>query len=208
MTQVGIFPWSKPMPHTHANIGQGGQLPTIASILDIIHSHENDGEGSVLDHADLGNVLSAQHHALPNLSNIVNPCVCYASRNAAQTIPSGVATKILYDSELFDVGGNFAGSQFTTPSNGYYLIGSHGAFMNLPAGSDQTLDIRVAGAVVAKSQYEINVQATECYMECVSIRSLTTGQIISSYVRQNSGADKSLFGGVAQTYIVIVKLGA
>lgn len=24
--QVGIYPWSRPMPHTHQNIGQGGQL--------------------------------------------------------------------------------------------------------------------------------------------------------------------------------------
>ena len=190
MTQAGVFPWSKPMPHTHQNIGQGGTVR---------HDH-------------LTTILPADHHALPDLGNIVNPCVCYASRNAAQVIPFNTNTKILFDAELFDVGANFradgVNSDFTAPSDGYYLISSHGAFMNLPAGADQTLDIRVNGGVVAKSQFEVNVQSTEVYMECVTIQALTAGQVITSFVRHTGGADKSLFGGVTQTYIVVVKLGA
>ena len=203
MSQIGIFPWSRPMPHNHSVIDQGGNVPLTSITGHNVAVHDLLG----IDHATLGNVLEAQHHALPDLSDIINACVCRAFKNGAQVIPSGVNTKILYADESFDIGNNFAGNQFTAPSNGYYLILSHASFMNLPAGSDQTLDVRVAGVVVSKSQYEINVQATECYMECVTIQYLTTGQIVSSYIRQNSGADKSMFGTASQTYISIIKLG-
>ena len=198
--------------HTHANLSQGGVIPTIASIADIIHSHQNDGEGSIVDHAlALNNVLSAQHHALPDLSTIINPHACKAYKNGAQVINNNVWTKILYDAEVFDVSGDFdadgADSNFIVPSDGYYLILARANFMNITLGFEVGLEIRVNGVARARDYREFDRLQTETGLECAVIESLVAGQLITGYAFQNTGAAKSLFGTVSQNYICISKIG-
>lgn len=55
MAQVGIFPWSRPMPHDHSSIPQGGLIASIlASITDPAHDHSSVAEGGIFPDLWLG----------------------------------------------------------------------------------------------------------------------------------------------------------
>ena len=186
MSQVGIFPWSRPMPHTHQNIGQGGTV----------------------NHAHLVNVLSAQHHALPSLGELSMELGCKVYRAAAQSIPTGAWTKILFDTEAFDVGSDFAGSQYTVPSDGYYLAIVKVSFINMPANVDINIEARRNGTAFSKAgAVSGSILADDRFLICSSFEYFTTGQVITGYVYHNQGANKSLFGGLAQTYMCVLKVG-
>ena len=46
----------------------------------------------------------------------------HSHNSGTQSISSGSTTKILFQTEVFDNGGNFASSKFTVPSNGKYYL--------------------------------------------------------------------------------------
>ena len=72
-----------------------------------VHNHSGVTQGGLLDHAVLTNVLSDQHHALPNLGDLTIDCACKAYLTADQTCNNGVMQKILWNAEDFDIGGDF-----------------------------------------------------------------------------------------------------
>jgi len=56
MAQAGIYPFSRPMPHNHSNIDQGGLV-----------------EPSVINHDALLNYVAGQHLVLPNaIASVLN----------------------------------------------------------------------------------------------------------------------------------------
>lgn len=186
MTQIGIFPWSRPMPHDHSAIGQGGPVPI----------------GSITGHS------KALHDALAlALGSLTFDQGCKAYRNGAQVIGTGAWTKVAFNAEDFDVGGNFAANDFVAPSDGYYLLFAAAAFMNLTAGAEHGLEIRIAGTAAGKDYREIGVFQTECGLFVATIKYMTATQAANAYVYQNSGGDKSLFGTISQTFFCAVKIG-
>jgi len=52
-----------------------------------------------------------------------------------QTISNNTFTKITFDNEEFDVGGNFASNKFTAPSAGKYVL-THAVYMWVSGGND------------------------------------------------------------------------
>ena len=68
--------------------------------------------------------------------------------SASQSITSGVLTKILIDTEIFDTNNNFASSRFTPTVAGYYQV--NGAVANGSTTTATTVSINRNGTSVAQ----------------------------------------------------------
>jgi len=186
MSQIGIVPYMPPYPHDHSSIAQGGAVPLT----------------SITGHS------AAVHNALAlNLGNLTFDNGCKVYRDGAQIIGTGAWVKILFDTEVYDIGGNFAANDFVAPADGYYLLIACCAFMSLPVGVEHGLVIRVAGADVAKDYRELGMFETESGLLCATIEYMTATQIANAYCYHNRGADNTIFGTVSQTYFCAVKIG-
>ena len=102
----------------------------------LIPSGSASGTGSMTLAAPVTN--SNQTATLPDASGTVmvsgNQPAFYSYPTSTQSITSGVETKVLFDTELFDTNNNFASSRFTPTVAGYYQI---------------NYGIRYAGTVIA-----------------------------------------------------------
>jgi len=186
--QVGIFPWSRPMPHTHQNVGQGGTV----------------------NHAHLVNVLSAQHHALPALSELVFDLGCRAYRNAIQNIPNLAITKILFNAEDYDLGADFdadgADSNYIAPSDGKYIIYSSHTYQGLPDQCEYEIFIYKNGASIARRVLTAS-GAWEAGIDILTVEQLSATNIIDIRAKHAGGAGKNLTAGRDHTYVAIFKIG-
>lgn len=73
------------------------------------------------------------------------------------TTVSGVATKIVLDTETYDVGGNFASSKFVAPVNGYYKIDAGVSYGGCDTAKSYSCYIYVDGATKI---YTLNTYVT------------------------------------------------
>lgn len=90
--------------------------PTIASLVNAQHNHQNAAGGGTLGTA-----------AMPNLSlagqSLSNPYKFRVYRNAALTANAASASKLTFDAEDFDTNNNFATGTYTAPVAGFYVFG-------------------------------------------------------------------------------------
>jgi len=229
--QAGVSSTWHPMPHDHSNVNQGGAipLPSISGHSKAVHdallinADQVDGEhvGAIVTNArvkahfpdTIANILSnhsgAVHDALSlSLSKLKLDIGAVVDRNGDQVIGTGVWTKVQYDTEVFDVSGNFAGNQFTAPSNGYHLLIACATYKNVPANTDVGLVIRVAGVDVGRDYREFGAFNTESQLFVATLRYMTATQIANGYVYHNRpAANVSLLGTLSQTFFCAVKVG-
>ena len=84
-----------------------------------------------------------------DVSGVVKPATCMcafsAYASAPQSSKTGDATEftILYDTEVFDLGGDFASPTFTAPANGEYLLVMNCSVGNLNADSYESGEISI-----------------------------------------------------------------
>jgi hypothetical protein len=221
-----------PQSHTLASHSTKAHTELTGVTTDLHHAQNHEarhrsGGADPLNHDNLAGFVASEHKSLPNtiaqvlsdhnkanhdslalsLGSLTMNLGCKVYRNTTQAIPTGTWTQIAFNTEVFDVGSDFGSSQYTAPSNGYYLLISHVAFMNITAGYELGLDIRVAGAVKSKSYREFGQYQTESSLMCVTFEYLTSGQAVTAYCYQSTGSDKSIFGTVNQTYFCAFKVG-
>ena len=111
----------------------------------------------------------------------------HAHNNGQQSVPTTTTTKILFQTEAFDVGGNFASSKFTAPSAGkYYLYAS----LMLGAIPDQNF----ANIIIKKNGSVEQAYAT-VRNSGASYRSLETNVIVDAAV--NDYFEVFLYNNVA-----------
>lgn len=71
---------------------------------------------------------------------------------STQSIPTGVDTKITFDVETFDTGGNFASSRFTAPRAGYYSIKASLFWLNVEANKEYVAQIFKNGSLFTQGK--------------------------------------------------------
>ncbi len=139
---------------------------------------------------------------LPGYIKKTTTALARASRNAAQSIPTGVWTKVLLDSEQFDLGGNFASNKFTAPVDGYYRVYIQAKMI---LGIDKVFNIAI---------YKNSGQGATCYHKSAGsnlpktimvedVSSLVATDIIEMYVYQDHGGAKDLEVGAIITYMTV-----
>lgn len=153
-----------------------------------------------------------QLHPL-NASGLVNQhmqqvtVACRVYRSAAQTIEVGTE-KIAFDTEDFDIGGNFASGSFTAPYTGYYQVNVSAGLENVNAVGDQVLTyIYVNGAQKARTRSFAAGIGDEIIANVSDIVYATVGQTIEGYIQNATSATELITANTLETYMSIYLVG-
>lgn len=118
------------------------------------------------------------------------------------------AVKILFDTETYDVGGNFASNKYTVPTGqaGYYLV-TLNVYMygSITDGSQNKAMIYVNGANVAENNMiagAANIGLSPCITTVVY---LAVGAYVEFYC-QNANANADIYSSAAHTFGVVQQL--
>lgn len=127
------------------------------------------------------NATTATAAAAASLANQQYPF--RARKNAAaQAYTAGDGdTQIVFDTEDYDVGNNFAGNQYTAPAAGYYTFKAQAYLSNVsgaPTNIDRQMKIRVGGTPIARKNIQINDLLGGSTVEVSVTYQLNAGQIV------------------------------
>ena len=112
-------------------------------------------------------------------------------------------TKVLLNTESYDVGSDFADYKFTVPVTGYYLITARIVFTTVTADKSYTAAIYKNGALASSSSI-IAAAAVTTYVDVSDVLYLTAADYIELYSYQDSGGDLvDIFWGSAYTFMAI-----
>ena len=110
-----------------------------------------------------------------------------AVSNASQTLTTGVAAKILFQTEVFDSNNNFSGSTFTAPVAGDYFFEGQVLMGNATAALMQ-VQLRVNGSAVKQSRGAISASLALTLAVSGTVR-LAAGDTVEVWAQQNTGAN-------------------
>lgn len=133
----------------------------------------------------------------------------YLSSN--QSIPSGTDTKVLFDTETFDVDGEYDNTtnyRFTATNAGYYLITSKIMFINKQSGKIYVNRIYVNGSTCYE-QHVISEGTVINYGHSVTLPEivyLAAGDYVEIFAYQNTGSAVNLSGEIDHTSFAIHRL--
>ena len=161
--------------------GAGTQVTSTAAELNIL-----DGVTANKDELN----ITDNGQTTEKVLNVQSKCYVYLSADQ-DNIVNQTPTKILFDSELYDIGSDFASNQFTAPVTGYYLvIGS--VQWELGTIGDQKILITyiyVNGSQFSKSINTVTTSGTNNLTSCgvSSVVYVPAGQAIALYAWHNHG---------------------
>lgn len=204
MPQVGIFPWSRPMPHTHESLGQGGKLSKYSSVFNNLDT--------------IANILSNHSKAIHDALHLAHgeltvDCVFRAWLNVEQDIINSTTTKVLFDSEDYDIGGNFdadgVDSNFIAPSTGYYLITSTLRFMeSFGANQEARMYIYVNDfPVVQVNSRSFAAGMMVNTLSVIGIHHLAVNDDVDIRIWHLAGENRKIIGTTRETFLHISKFG-
>jgi len=162
----------------------------------------------LLDHT------KAVHDALgidyETLSNLGLKCGVSAWRNGVQSIPQNTWTKILWNAEEFDIGGDFradgANSDFTAPTNGYYLVIPGVSISVASADKYSRCAVYKEGANIKMSEQITTGTVPPDLLNPIAMPYLTIGQVITIYVHHTDVAPVNIVGTQTQTWLYIARI--
>jgi len=133
----------------------------------------------------------------------------FANKTNDQTISSGSATKVEFNTEEFDSDSAFSSNRFTVPSGqaGKYFFYTTCHFTGSSDQSYHIVEFFKNGSVAARSVNRFS--GTPSLSESLSlIFDLSVGDYMEVYVKQNSGSDQTLRGEASErkTYFIGYKL--
>lgn len=117
--------------------------------------------------------------------------------------------KVLFESESYDLGDNFASSTLTAPRNGYYLIQANGDGDSNSSDSDRAVSIAIyKDGVIYSSATTPKTAATGVVSGAAisDVLYLTANQTIEIYAKCVSGSSVDFFSGEQYTFINIIEL--
>jgi len=133
---------------------------------------------------------------------------CHVSLSANQEdIPNNTWTKIEFDTEQFDIGGDWDATtdyDFTCPVAGYYLVGVLVRYQNLGDGDLTHVKVQVNGADVVPPDGSVigDSLGTDPTVNFHDVLSLSANDVITFETAQNSGIDKNLMKDHCYAYIL------
>ena len=145
--------------------------------------------GTIQDHA---NSISAM--TIDSAGRVLTPArpIFEVAKSSAQTLASSTLTKVTWNQENFDVGGNFASNKFTAPIAGKYHMNCFLTFSTMIAGAGLSLLWYKNGSVFKNGHQqstEINITIS---MNSTVILDLNASDYVEVYALQGSGSNEDL----------------
>ena len=103
---------------SHYGLSVGNDSHSTTDNLGLMLMQDNSGNGSIYNNGH--NPL--YFHSSGEVTKPTQPAFLVTEDGGGQSITNAVQTTITLDSEIFDVGANFASNTFTAPVTGKYLI--------------------------------------------------------------------------------------
>ena len=126
----------------------------------------------------------------------------YLSANQLNLV-NGVWTKVLLNSESYDVGGNFANYKFTVPIAGYYLIVSSIGLISVVATKLYYMALYKNGVRIALTAFHSSLAAF-ISLFFNDIIYFVVGDYIELYVESNAGVNTvDVEGDESETYLAV-----
>ncbi|MCK5612176.1 hypothetical protein KAR91_60450 [Candidatus Pacearchaeota archaeon] len=131
---------------------------------------------------------------------------CRVGRNTNQSIPSGVWTKIQFNTELWDVNSEFSPYRFTAKEAGYYQVNVGAMMSDMADGNRVNIAIYKTGGVHSYTwEYAGNAGFCGSYLSDMVYLNGTT-DYITTYVYHNRGLARNVYGHPAYTFMSIHQL--
>ena len=140
-------------------------------------------------------------------SAFTSRCNAYISSN--QSIPTGVFTKIQFDTEMFDGDNEFDSTvnfRFTATNAGYYSVAALVYFQGMDVNSPFQMGVVLNGSTYISAPYnDINVIST-LSPAAPKIIYLAANDYLEVEAYHSSVGNKNILAGRAQTYFSIHRL--
>ncbi len=180
-----------------SQVGISGQYQLPNYIAQVLLDHNKTVHDVLgLDHAQLSNYVT---------------CAVRAYRTGNQTISTGTVTKILFNDEDFDIGGDFRGdganSNFLVPTTDYYFILGQIRMDNLVANNDVFLTLHDDGGLIVRESQQGQGGGVQA-LTLITVEYLTLNHLIDLRIEQDSGGDKILKEGRDKSFFIIRRIGA
>jgi len=129
--------------------------------------------------------------------------------NSAQTTNTGVYTKVLLDTENYDLGADFdtANSRFVAPVTGYYQVNARARFTDLADGSVALTNIYVNGSAYSEGRSYNSLANGDPGAMLSDLVPASAGQYIELYALQNSASPESITTGTLETFMSVYFVG-
>ena len=145
--------------------------------------------GTIQDHA---NSITAM--TIDGTGRILTPArpMFDVAKSSSQALSSGSVTKITWDTENYDIGGNFASNKFTAPIAGKYHMSTVLTYSTMIAGAGIGLIWYKNGSVFRNGHHqstEINITFT---LQSSVVFDLSASDYVEVYAFQGSGSSENL----------------
>ena len=127
---------------------------------------------------------------------------------ANQDIPPSEYTKVIFDDDEFDGGGDVTAGVFTSPASGYYVVcaGAQLAALGIVAGKWFSVFIYVDGvATTQQGMKNIGVDVNAFDIKFSDVLYIPSGKDVELYVWHNDTVNREIVGGVA-TFLSVHRL--
>jgi len=227
--------------HSHASNAEGGTLDVDNCFSDFVHTHASDGEGGTIPEANIVFNAAGHDHSGTTAGNLIPTAGIEDSAVATAKIAAGAVTapkidinlgaraylsadqdnlvfgawtKVLLDTENYDLGSNFASNKFTVPTggDGTYIVMGSVTFEGTELVADRSYasGIYVNGAQVKQEQSIFATPSTvrDFSVPIMDILRLSATDYVELYAMSYSGGNLTdIQSGTTLTFMAIQNLG-
>ena len=145
--------------------------------------------GTIQDHANSTTAMT-----IDSAGRVLTPArpMFDVAKGSTQSISSGTVTKVTWDTENYDIGGNFASDKFTAPIAGKYHMNALVTMSTITAGAGIGLIWYKNGSVFRSGYHqstEINITFS---LQSSGIFDLSVSDYLEVYVFQGSGSNETI----------------
>ena len=146
--------------------------------------------GTIQDHSNSTTAMT-----IDNAGRILTPArpMFDVSKSSSQSLSTATLTKITWDTENYDIGGNFANNKFTAPITGKYHMSTVLTYSTMVAGAGIGLIWYKNGSVFRNGHHqstEINITFT---LQSSVVFDLSASDYVEVYAFQGSGISEDFF---------------
>jgi hypothetical protein len=123
----------------------------------------------------------------------------------AQSIGTAAWTKVLLDTENYDVQNEFASNKFTVTVSGKYLLVASLGIIDIVANVPLLIAIYVNGSGVCVNK-DVQPISDTSYVAIVDIQTLTATDYVELYVFQAHGTNRNMITGSVSTFLAVSKI--
>lgn len=131
---------------------------------------------------------------------------CSVSLSANQSITNGVTTTVAFDTEDYDLGGEFTSNKFTATTAGKYLVTFTPILQSLAAGKVLTAAIYKNGSLAKPAAFHSNSSGAAIGGSLSAVISLAASDYIEFKVVHDDTVARDLVGGATSTNAEIQRL--